>query len=102
MTALSAGMRRAFAQAVVDAARARGELGSVPFPEALERAARGAEAAHAAGFLGRSLAERFVLLAVRCGAGFETTPWARSILADPHLGPGARLDRLEAAAARRL
>ncbi len=41
MSALAAAMRRSFAQAVVDAAEARGELGTVPRAEALERAALG-------------------------------------------------------------
>ncbi|MFP2925517.1 hypothetical protein ACLESO_09915 [Pyxidicoccus sp. 3LG] len=92
--------RRALARSVLERAPQSARDAAPSAAEALARVEAGLEAAQSLGFLGAAQRERFALLSLCHGPGFESEPWAHAVLWDAGLTTDQRLAALEDASAR--
>ncbi|QSQ25677.1 hypothetical protein JY651_12405 [Pyxidicoccus parkwayensis] len=100
MDAFRSEARRARARSVLELAPQSARDATPSTAEALARVEVGLESARSLGFLGPAHQERFALLSLRHGPGFESEPWAHAVLWDAGLTTDQRLVALEDASAR--
>ncbi len=96
LTTFVSSTHSAFALEVIERARAAGLATTISDDEALRRVTSSIDTALRFGLLGPAQAERFAVLDLRHGEGFERQAWARAILWSARLTLDERLDQLEA------